>query len=116
MRRTPSSKSAMLELADALTAQQLQGTDRATSAWNVHITYARRTALALAGNDLALALRSAEISGEAQAIFTAAEDAEDPDVRAANIARYETRAAEYRQSQKATRLARRARQQLISGN
>lgn len=116
MRRPNPRASTLLELADALSEQQRQGADRATSAWTVHITYARRTAMALAGNDLALALRSAEIAGEAQAIFTAAEASEDPDVRAANIARYEVRAAEYRESQRAARAERSLRRRLVTGD
>lgn len=116
MRRPDPRAATLLELADALSEQQRQGADRATSAWTVHLDYARRTAMALAGNDLALALRSAEIAGEAQAIFSAAEASDDPAVRAGNLARYETRAAEYRESQRATRLARRSRQRLVGGD
>lgn len=116
MRRTDERAATLLELADALTEQMRRRHDRATSAWNVHLTYARRAAMALHGNDLALALRSAEIAAEAHHIFNEAETRDDPEQRAANIARFETRAAEYRQSQKAARLERAAHRAIAGGD
>lgn len=116
MRRTDPRASTLLELSDALTEQMQKRHDRATSAWNVHLTYSRRAAMALHSNDLALALRSAEIAAEAHHIFNDAEQRDDPELRKANLERYETRAAEYRASQRAARLERAERRSIERGD
>lgn len=55
----------MLELADTLWARERAGAAPEAAAWDVHVEYARRAAVLLAGSDVRAALRAADVSVEA---------------------------------------------------
>lgn len=55
----------IVELTETLWARERAGATPEAAAWDVHVEYARRAAVLLAGSDVRAALRAADVSVEA---------------------------------------------------